>query len=260
MDDANFNKGLFSLLGTTIIITGASSGIGRACAVACAVTGARVILFGRNTDRLEETRLLMQNNAEHLLYAVDIADYKKVESIVKGLVEKVGQFHGVVHCAGISTTLPMKMITPEQLDNFFHTNVYGAINLTKLVCAKAVIAPEGGSIVFISSVMGAVGEVGKTLYSLTKGALIAGSKSLALELAPRNIRVNCIAPGVVMSPMSNKAMYSQDEESFTRIKSYHPLGLGRVEDVANASVFLLSDAARWITGTTMFVDGGYTAR
>ena len=89
---------------------------------------------------------------------------------------------------------------------------------------------------------------------------MAGSKSLALELAPRNIRVNCVAPGVVETPLSAKAVYNQDEDLLKKIKSYHPLGLGRAEDVANASVFLLSDAARWITGTTMFVDGGYTAR
>lgn len=254
------SKELFSLLGTKIIITGASSGIGRACAVQSAAMGARVILFGRNVERLEETRALMLNNVEHMFYAVDLTDYEKVDSMLKDVVVQFGKIHGVVHCAGISTTLPLKMITPDKLDLFFHTNVHAAIHLTKLVTAKSVMASEGGSIVFISSVMGSVGEVGKTIYSLTKGALMAGSKSLALELAPRNIRVNCVAPGVVETPLSAKAVYNQDEDLLKKIKSYHPLGLGRAEDVANASVFLLSDAARWITGTTMFVDGGYTAR
>ena len=108
--------------------------------------------------------------------------------------------------------------------------------------------------------MGSVGEVGKTLYSMTKGALLSASRSLALELAPKKIRVNCISPGVVDTPMSQSAVYSQSEESLNRIRSLHPLGLGRVEDVAHACVFLLSDEARWITGTNLFVDGGYTAR
>ena len=250
----------FTLKGKSVLVTGASSGIGRACAVQCAAMGARVILFGRNALRLEETRALMLNNAEHLIYTVDLTDYDMVGAIVKDMIGLVGNIHGVIHSAGISTTLPLKMITPEKLDLFFHTNVHGAIHLTKLVSSKSAMAPEGGSIVFISSVMGAVGEVGKTLYSLTKGALIAGSKSLALELASRKIRVNCVAPGVVESPMSNQSIYRQDEELLNRIKSYHPLGLGHPEDVANACVFLLSDATRWITGTTLFVDGGYTAR
>ncbi len=244
----------------TVVITGASSGIGRACAVMCAEMGAKVVLLGRDRERLEATRKVMQDSSDHLLYSVDLTDYDGVEAVVKDVVAKVGQLHGVVHSAGISTTLPLKLVTPEKLDLFFRTNVHGAISLTKLVTRKAVMADSGGSIVFISSVMGAVGEVGKTLYSLTKGALISASKSLAIELAPRSIRVNCVAPGVVETPMSANAVYSQDAQLLNRIKGCHPLGLGRAEDVANSCIFLLSDAARWITGTTLFVDGGYTAR
>ena len=118
---------------------------------------------------------------------------------------------------------------------------------------------QGGSIIFISSVMGMVGETGKVLYGMTKGALIAGTKSLALELARKKIRVNCISPGVVVSPMSENAIYSKDEKSLQRIKDLHPLGLGEAEDVANSCIFLLSDAGKWISGTNLVVDGGYTA-
>jgi NAD(P)-dependent dehydrogenase (short-subunit alcohol dehydrogenase family) len=250
----------FLLNGKNILITGASSGIGRATAIQCAEMGARVILLGRDHDRLENTLSGMANASEHLIYSVDLTDYDAVHEIVKDSVQKVGRISGVVHSAGISTTLPIKLLTPEKLDKFFRTNVHGAINLTKLVTRLAVMAEGGGSIVFISSVMGAVGEAGKTLYSLTKGALHAGAKSLAIELASRKIRVNCIAPGVVESPMSNNAVYSQDEQLLEKIRSLHPLGFGKAEDVAYASVYLLSDAARWITGTTLFIDGGYTAR
>lgn len=243
-----------------LIITGASSGIGRACALQCAAMGARVVLLGRDRERLEASRAAIPWGGEHVVHAVDLLEYDQVQGIVQEIVEQVGVVHGVVHCAGISTTLPLKLVTPEKLDHFFRTNVHGAINLTRLVSRKAVMADSGGSIVFISSVMGSLGEAGKTLYSLTKGALHAGAKSLAIELAPRRIRVNCIAPGVVESPMAKKAVYSQDAASYERIKGLHPLGLGQPEDVAHAATFLLSDTARWITGTTLFVDGGYSAR
>lgn len=248
------------LSGKTIVVTGASSGIGRACALQCAAMGARVVLLGRDRERLEASRAAIPGGVEHVVHAVDLLEYDQVQGIVQEIVEQVGVVHGVVHSAGISTTLPLKLVTPEKLDHFFRTNVYGAINLTRLVARKSVMADSGGSIVFISSVMGSLGEAGKTLYSLTKGALHAGAKSLAIELAPRLIRVNCIAPGVVESPMSKNAVYSQDVASYERIKGLHPLGLGQPEDVAHAATFLLSDTARWITGTTLFVDGGYSAR
>jgi len=146
------------------------------------------------------------------------------------------------------------------MEEFFRTNVIGAINLTKHAVKSAHFSETGGSVVFISSVMGVAGENGKTLYSMTKGALIAAVRSMAVELAPRKVRVNTVSPGVVESPMSRSAVYSKDEESLNRIRSLHPLGLGKPEDVANACLFLLSDEARWITGTNLVVDGGYLAR
>ena len=197
---------IFSLSGKLVVVTGASSGIGRACAVLCAEMGAKVVLLGRDRERLEATRKAMQDSSDHLLYAVDLTDYEGVDAVVKDVVTRAGQLHGVVHSAGISTTLPLKLVTPDKMDLFFRTNVHGAIYLTKLVTRKAVMADSGGSIVFISSVMGAVGEVGKTLYSLTKGALLSASKSLAIELAPRLIRVNCVAPGVVETPIDRKSV------------------------------------------------------
>jgi NAD(P)-dependent dehydrogenase (short-subunit alcohol dehydrogenase family) len=174
--------------------------------------------------------------------------------------ERLGNLHGLVNAAGISTTLPLKLISPEKLDAFFKTNVIAAINLAKIFTKLDVVCREGGSIVFISSVMGVVGEAGKTMYSLSKGALIAGTRSLALELASKKIRVNAISPGVVETPMSQNAIYSQDEESKQRILSLHPLGLGTTTDIAHACIYLLSNASRWITGTNLIIDGGYTSR
>ena len=249
----------FSLSGKSIIITGASSGIGRKCAEVCSRQGGRIILMGRDRKRLQETLEMMGNKITHFVISADLTDYALTESLIKDLVNQNGKISGVVNCAGISTTLPLNMCKPEKIDEFFRTNVHSAINLTRIATRRSNFSETGGSIIFISSVMGMAGTAGKSIYSLTKGALIAGSRSIALELAPRNIRVNCISPGVVHSPMSQGAVYSRSDESIEDIRKLHPLGLGKPEDVANACLFLLSDASRWITGTNLVVDGGYLA-
>jgi len=255
----NYNNP-FSLKGKLILITGASSGIGRQCAITCSQMGATVVIFGRNLERLVETQKLMNVPDRHIHYAVDLLEYVKISAIVREIVTQKGRIDGLINCAGISTTLPLNAISNEKLDHFFKTNVVGGINLTKQVVSSSCISANGGSIVFISSVMGVVGESGKILYSMTKGAIISAVRSMSVELALKKIRVNSISPGVVESPMSNNAVYSKDEESLTKIKACHPFGLGTTEDVAYACVFLLSDAARWITGTNLVVDGGYLAR
>jgi len=250
----------FSLTGKLILITGASSGIGRQCAITCSQMGANVAIFGRDHDRLKETLGLMEDTDKHFVCVVDLLEYDKVAEIVNEVVKQKGSIDGLINCAGISTTLPLNAVSPQKMELFYQTNVIGSINLTKHVVKTAHFSESGGSLIFISSVMGVAGEKGKTLYSMTKGSLIAAARSMAIELAPRRIRVNTISPGVVESPMSKSAVYSKDEESFRRIISLHPLGLGVPEDVANACIYLLSDASRWVTGTNLIVDGGYLAR
>lgn len=250
----------FSLQNKTILITGASSGIGRQCAMSCEQKGAALILLGRDQKRLEETMGLMKDKVRHITYSIDLCEFDTVETLMDDIIQKKGKINGLIHAAGISTTLPFKMMNPEKLEYFFRTNVFAAMNLTRFALKKTCISDEGGSVVFISSVMGMVGETGKSLYGMTKGALIAAVRSLSLEYGPRRIRFNCISPGVVETPMSQKSVYSQDEASLSYIKSLHPLGIGLPDDIANACIYLLSDASKWVTGTNLIVDGGYTAR
>ncbi len=249
----------FTLNNKVIVVTGASSGIGRQCAITLSQLGGKVMLLGRNIQRLEDTLKSLENQQLHKIFAFDLGEYDKVSAFIKEISGNEGMINGLINCAGISTTLPFNAVSPSKMDEFFKSNVIGGINLTKHVVSTSNFSKEGGSVVFMSSVMGVVGTKGKTLYSMTKGALVSVTKSMAIELAPRRIRVNSVSPGVVQTPMSKSAIYSRNEEALAKVTSQHPLGLGKPEDVANTCAFLMSDASSWITGTNIAVDGGYLA-
>ncbi len=248
----------FELTGKRILVTGASSGIGRAVAIECSKLGAELVLMGRDEVRLIETLNLLNQGKKHIYISADFESEIEFDKLTN-LIEEGGKLSGLVNCAGVTSTLPIKSISRSRIQNSFDINVFGAFEMAKWFTKKSVVDPDGASIVFIASIMGQMGEVGKTLYSMSKGALIAGSKSMALELAPRKIRVNCISPGVVLTPMVENGVYAKDAALFDQVKQKHPLGIGETMDVANAVIFLLSDAAKWITGTNLTVDGGYTA-
>ncbi len=250
----------FDLTGKTIVISGASSGIGRQCAIRCAEMGAWVVALGRNEARLSETLGDMVYTDRHCCFVVDLADPEAVKVTVKQIVEKVGRVHGLLNVAGISNTLLLKSVSDDKMDEFFRNNVYSAIHLTKELTRTGNFSIEGGSIVFFSSVMGSYGEVGKTLYSMTKGALQAGARSLACELAAKKIRVNTVSPGLIITPINENLPHITDPEKRKKLEEMHLLGLGQPDDVANACVYLLSDASRWVTGTNLFIDGGYSVR
>ena len=249
----------FSLEGKTIVVTGASSGIGQQVAIACSQMGAKVALIGRNVERLEETKSQLVG-ARHLVLSYDLTDLEHHKDLVAGIVAKMGVIDGLVNCAGISTTLPFKLMTPEKLDEFFKTNVYATIELTRQVLNIKNVNKQGASVIFFASVMGCVGENAKSLYSLTKGALISGCRSLAIEYAPKKIRINVVSPGVVETAINRNQPYLADPERRKYTESLHPLGIGTTEDIANACVYLLSDASRWVTGQNLVVDGGYTIK
>lgn len=250
----------FSLEDKKIVITGASSGIGRACAISCNEWGASLLLVGRNWEELEKTKSLLVRPENCTLLQMNLTEFETAAIEIKSAIELFGAVDGIIHAAGISTTLPFRNCSPEKMNDFFQVNVVAALHLTQLLIKPGRVSANGASIIFITSVMSQVGESAKVLYSMTKGALLAASRSMAIELALKKIRVNCIAPGVVDTPMSQKAYYSQNSALKERITKLHPLGLGKPEDVANACIYLLSDAGRWVTGTQLMVDGGYTAR
>lgn len=254
------NTNPFDLTGKHIVISGASSGIGRQCAISCAEMGATVSILGRNEERLRQTLIDMPEHKKHKMYRVELTDEIMVNQTVNNIVENSGEINGLLNCAGISTTILMKSVNKKKLDEFFENNVYSAFFLTKEVCKPKHFSKKGGSIVFFSSVMGSYGEIGKSLYGMTKGALQAGVKSLACELARKNIRVNAVSPGVVITPINENLPHIADPEKRQQLENMHLLGLGKTEDVANACIFLLSDASRWITGINLFVDGGYSAK
>lgn len=250
----------FTLENKVIIVTGASSGIGAQCAIDCSKMGAKMILIARNTKRLQNTLKLMEGEG-HLVVPFDLSSSDGLKETIKNIVCRMGKISGVVNCVGISSVTPLKLITDELFNQFFHTNVLSAINLSKEVTRVGNFDKGNGcSIIFLASIMGLVGEKCKTLYSATKGSLIAASRSMACELAKNNVRVNVITPGAIETPINANLPHMINSDLRRDLEDKHLLGLGKCSDISNACIYLLSDAARWITGQNLIVDGGYTAR
>jgi NAD(P)-dependent dehydrogenase (short-subunit alcohol dehydrogenase family) len=236
----------FSLGSKTILVTGASSGIGRAVAVACANAGAHVILHGRDPARLEES-LKGMPGVGHTVLQGDLQDPDAVLS----LGDQCPNLNGVVHCAGVHGVAPIRLVQREMLMRVFQINYIAPVTLTqRLLQKKKILA--GGSILFISSIAAHSGKVGVGPYSGSKAALLGTMRPLALEVAKHGVRVNALCPGIVRTPLFAG---NEDWLNSEVVKSY-PLGLGEPEDIGHASVFFLSDASRKITGVDFSIDGG----
>lgn len=246
------------LRGRAFLVTGASSGIGRETAILLSRLGARLALVGRSTTRLEETRAALEGDG-HEMAPFDLCNGDDIPSWLKGIASRMGTLDGLVHAAGIQNLLPLKIIESRDVHSMMQVNVTAAVLLAKGYRQKGVHS-ERGSIVLLSSIMGLTGEAGRSLYSACKGAIVALTRSLALELARENIRVNNVAPAYVETPMFDAARNQMGREQFEKLVAAHPLGIGRPLDVAYAIAYLLGDTGVWVTGTTLVVDGGYTAR
>lgn len=244
----------FSLEEKTILVTGASSGIGRQCAINCAQMGARVVAVGRNQERLDAVVSAMEGNG--MSYSFDLAKTDEIKGLVSKVVEENGKLDGFIHAAGIEVTNPVKFLKSEEFEILYRINSLSAFEIIKHLGIKTF--NKGGSIVLISSILSVIARKGLSAYAASKGALVSAARVMALEMASREIRVNTISPGTILTPMMQNALNAMsDEDREKRIDGF-PLGLGTTDDVANLCVFLLSDASRWITGQNLVIDGGYT--
>ena len=245
----------FDLTGKSILVTGASSGIGRACAVAAAQLGATVILTSRRVASLEDTLALCSGNG-HSIVVGDIASAE----FVKNLVDSGGKIDGLVHAAGIGPMCPIGMLTQEHVDAIMKTNYYSFLELMKLYSRKK-YRNNHLSVVAVSSIAARAGWGGVAAYSGSKGALCASVRAIAIELANKGIRVNSVCPGNVRTPLYEAGVVEMnDEVSARELLKKQPLGLGEPEQIAWPVCFLLSDAASFITGVNLPVDGGYLAQ
>ena len=251
-------KNPLDLTGRVLLVTGASSGIGRETAVLLSQLGARIVLVGRNSERLAETVRNLSGTG-HCTEAFDLAQTEQISAWLKDLCTVTGPLNGLVHCAGIHSTMPLRVLSPRVFEQVYRINVSAAAMLAKGFRQTGCYIP-GGSIVLVSSVMGLVGEVAVSAYSSSKAAVLGLTRALALELAREKIRVNCVVPGLVKTEMTAQLRRSLSPDQVSAIESRHPLGLGEPRDVAHAIAFLLADTASWITGSGLVVDGGYTAR
>ncbi|HZQ54244.1 MAG TPA: SDR family NAD(P)-dependent oxidoreductase [Bryobacteraceae bacterium] len=247
------------LTGRAILVTGASSGIGRDTAVLLSELGATLILVARNVENLEKTRSQLRG-AGHITAQFDVAEASGLPTLLKELSAKTGPLHGIVHCAGVYSIRLIRSLDLSQIEQMLRVNLSSAMLLVKGFRQKSVAA-KGGSVVLLSSAAAVKGQAGLSLYSASKAALIGFARSAAVELAPEGLRVNCIAPGWVETPMTREARESMlTDEQASAIEKAHPLGIGHPRDVAHAAAFLLADTGRWVTGTTLVVDGGFSAQ
>ena len=239
--------------GKVFVVTGASSGIGLSTAQLLSSRGARIVMIARDPDKLAHARSLLSRDG-HETVSLDLTDFARYDEIFKAIREKYGKISGLVHSAGTNRLLPLRNITPDDIDKMMRIHYHAFLMLSRYATASSTMSPEGGSIVAISSLAAVSASKGYALYSGAKAAMNASMRCLALEYAKRKIRFNAVAPGLVATELS-----ARTGQAFVADRSPSeecPLGEGSVEDVAQAVAFLLSNDSQWITGTVLTVDGG----
>lgn len=233
-----------------ILITGASSGIGRATAVLASQMGAVLVLCGRDAQRLEETRATLSDPEKHCCIPFDVRDFDQYGDVFNHAVSDGVKLKGIVHCAGIAKVLPLRILKPSAVSEIMDVNFTSFMQLMAMYAKRKY--SDGGSVVAISAANAHYPQKCMSVYAASKSALEAAVKTLALELAAQQIRINCVIPGAVNTSM----MQDLDDNSRKLIEERQLLGVESPEDIANMIVFLLSEASSRITGRAMYVDGG----
>ena len=248
-------KNVIDLSNKTVLITGASSGMGAETAVLCSQLGAKVILVARREDKLKEVMARVEGEG-HRFYSFDLGKVEDIEPFIKRIVAEVGPFDGFVHSAGISSSRPLKMIKPAHLQEVMNINFNSFVEITRCITKKKSYNP-GLSIVGVSSISSSLGNQAKTAYCASKAAMDAVVRCFAKEFASNGIRANTVCPGMINTDIYKKFKDNAGDSYDAKMRMDRQyLGLGEPVDVANMIVFLLSDASRMITGSNIGVDGG----
>lgn len=242
----------YNLEGKRILVTGASSGIGKATAIECSKLGANVIITDRDNEKLLDTYKQLIGSG-HDLQLADLC----IEEDLTRLINNITEINGLVNAAGIIKTIPFQFVNRADILDIFNINFFAPVILSQKIVKLKKIQKES-SIVFISSIDGPItGHVGNSIYAASKGAVSAVAKSMAVELASKKIRVNCILPGITETPLIYTDSVTEDQ--FENEKKLYPLNrFGKPEEIALAIIYLLSDASNWVTGSNLLIDGGFT--
>lgn len=249
-----FDKTIFR--GKKIIITGATSGIGEDSSYFLNELGANLILLGRNTEKLNKLKENLGN--KHEFINCDLSEEDCIFNIIKNLPDKFLPLDAAFHASGSELIKSMKITKTKDLYKLISNSAAVALSLGRAALNKNLFK-ENASLIFMSSVSSICGTEGMTAYASSKGCIDSMIKSMSIELATRNIRINSIVAGAIKTPMHSKILNKMSKESILNYEKKHPLGFGSCEDISNLVSFLISDASKWITGTSIIVDGGYSA-
>lgn len=249
---------LIDLSNRHILVIGASSGIGKQTALTLSKVGAKISLVARNEEKLQNTLVALEGEG-HDYYLADVSDISMIETLTKEVVEKKGLLDGMVYAAGIGTALPLMQSKPKKVLDTFNVNFFGFFEAVRQVSRKGRFNP-GMRIVGVSSCASLRGDKSKTIYSSSKAAMDSAVRCMAKELAERGICVNTVAPSMTATELYYRYVekYGEDSDSNKELLTRQYLGIAQPQDIANAIAFLISPAARFITGITMPVDGGLT--
>jgi NAD(P)-dependent dehydrogenase (short-subunit alcohol dehydrogenase family) len=245
------------LSGRHVLVTGASSGIGRATAILLSQLGARVTLTGRDAERLRQTAELLAEG-DHRPVPFDLGDIDQIPAWLRSLAETGGPFAGLAHCAGVQVSKAIRQADEAFMAGMFRINVSSGLSLARGFRQRG-CAVEGAGIVLVASASAFVGQAGNAVYCAAKGAVVSAVRALAVELIRDRLRINCVCPALVDTEMAQRFRSTMNDAQYADYLKHYPMGIGRPEDVANAIAFLIADTARWMTGTSLLLDGGLLA-